>query len=367
MSEKKEVKPTNERFIAVDSGKFDTKVAILSNDMKRALRFSFRTMIDNGNFKDDAIEANTFIAEVDGKVYKMGNGASREATLETTKKSEIHRVTTLAAIALIVNDGDKVNVCIGCPVKEYEVVDKRLDYLNYIVPTGDYSIKIKTKNETEPKVKNFSVVYSVVYPELAGVLYLDMERFAEKTVGIFDLGGGTGLGCIFDNFEPERKTSFSCELGGNVLVNGLSQQLSAEFSRCSPDYIRRVLSLPYEKRKLVPINGTPESIEDVGIRSQEMIDEYLLNYVHDIKRQSDAKHWPIDYMDLVFVGGTSKVVSREIKKVFGENVYIPKDTKYTNALGFLRRLCAKKLGIIISIDAEEQSNSIMQGSNGIVA
>ena len=364
MSEKKEKVSTNERFIAVDSGKFKTKVAVLSDDGKSALKFGFRTMIDNGNFLDDAIEANTFIAEVDGKVYKVGNGASREAYLETTKKSEIHRVTTLAAIALAVNDGDKVNVCIGCPVKEYEVVEKRIDYLNYIVPQGDYEIKVKTKNEMEPKVKHFTVVYNVVYPELAGVLYLDMERFSGKSVGIYDIGGGTALGSMFDNFEIVRKTSFSCELGGNVLVNGLSQQLSAEFSRCSPDYVRKVLALPYEQRKLVPCSGSADFIEDVGVRSQAMIDEYLLNYVHDIKRQSDAKQWPLDYMDKVFVGGTSKIVEHEIKQVFGDNIYIPLDSEFANALGFLRRLCAKKLGVLISVEDCKKTTSVMQGSNG---
>ena len=105
LKERKEI-PTNERFISVDSGKFRTKVALLSQDGENVLRFGFRTMIDNGNFEDDAIEANTFIADIGGKVYKIGNGASREAFLETTKKSEIHKITTLAAIGLIANDGD---------------------------------------------------------------------------------------------------------------------------------------------------------------------------------------------------------------------------------------------------------------------
>lgn len=357
----------NQRFIAVDSGKFKTKVALLSKNRDKALTFGFRTMIESGNFADDAIEANTFIAEFGGKTYKIGNGASKEAELETSKKSEIHKITTLAAIALVVNDGDEVNVAIGCPVKEYEVVEKRNEYRDYILPPGEVKIKIKTKNETEPKEKHFFINYTVVYPESSGILYLDMERFAEKEVGIIDIGGGTGLGSMFDNFEIVRKTSFTCELGGNVLVNGLSQLLSAEFSRCNPDYVRKLIALPHEQRKLVPINGDKDFIEEVGIRSKEIIDDYLLDYVKQIRRQCDSKQWPLDYIDLVGVGGTCHVLSREMKQVFGENIYIPKTPEYTNALGFLRRLCAKRLGIIIPIDCEEKTKDMMQGSNALAS
>ena len=366
MSEKKETNiKENERFISVDSGKFKTKVALLSNDRKHVLKFGFRTMIDEGNFDDDAIEASTFIAEVNGKTYKMGNGASREAILETTKMSEIHKVTTLAAIALVVNDGDVVNVCIGCPVKEYAVVKKRIEYRDYILPKGPVTIKVKTKNETSPKEKTFTIAYSVVYPELAGVLYLDMERFSKKSVGIVDIGGGTGLGCIFNDFEIDAKYAFSSELGGNILSAGLSQKLSSEFSRCTTDYVRKLLTLPHSERKLVPKNGSPEQIEIIGKRSQEIIDDYLENHIREIRRQIDVSHWPVDYLDLVFVGGTSGLLSNELKNVFGQNIYIPENPEYVNAIGFLRRLCATKAGIIIPVDFIENAIGTIQGSNAI--
>lgn len=362
MAEKKEILK-NERFMAVDSGKFKTKVAILGKD-DTALNFGFRTMISNGNFEDDAIEANTFIAEVDGKVYKIGSGASKEAALETSKMSEIHKVTTLAAIALSVNDGDIVNIAIGCPVKEYNVVEKRNAYRDYILPKGEVTVKLKTKNEVEPKAKTFTIGYTVVYPESSGVLYLDMQRFSNKEVGIIDIGGGTALGSIYDNIEIVAKSCFDSEFGGNVLAEGLSQVLSAEFSRCSVDYVKKLLTLKPEERMLVPTNGSKEHIEEVKRRSKEIIDEFLYDFTLNIKRQCDAKHWSLDYMDLVCVGRTSAILQNEIKKVFGENIYFPENIEYANALGFLRRLCAKKAGILISVESKENKNMI-QGSNSI--
>ena len=126
----KNVISSKDKYLAIDCGKFGTKMAIYNPETDTVLKFTFRTMLDNGNFDDDALERNTFIAEYDGKVYKIGNGATREAALETSKMSEIHKVTTLCAIALVANNGDNVHIAIGCPIKDYEIVDKRNEYNN---------------------------------------------------------------------------------------------------------------------------------------------------------------------------------------------------------------------------------------------
>lgn len=340
-----------ERYIAVDCGKFETKLAVYDKEKDKFSKFKIRTMLDKGNFLDDALERNTFIAEYEGKVYKIGNGATREAALETTKKSEIHKVTTLCAIALVANDGDNVHVAIGCPIKDYEVVEKRIEYKNYILPEGPVTIKLKTKSDNDPVEKTFNIVSRYVYPESAGVLYLDMKRYAEKNCGIVDIGGLNTNGTQFEDFEPLHKYSFTNEFGGNNLVAGLSQELTSEFGmRCSEDYVRKVIRLPLEQRKLVPNNGD-KNIEE---RSKKIIDEYMLNYVKDIKRSCDAKNWSLRFMDLTFIGGTTKILQNEIFQVFGENIYIPNNPEYANAIGFLRRLCAKELGLTISIEEEEK-------------
>ena len=346
-------KKSTDRYIAVDCGKFGTKVAIYNSETNHISKFQFRTMMDNGNFLDDALERNTFIAEYDGKTYKVGNGATKEATLETTKTSEIHKVATLCAIALLVNDGDNVHVAIGCPVKVFEVVEKRIEYKDFILPQGEVTIKLKIKSDAEPITKTFNIIPTsrFVYPETAGVLYLDMKKYADNTCGIIDIGGLNSNGCQYEDFEILHKYSFTNEFGGNNLVSGLSQDLTSAFgARCSEDYIRKLIRLPLDQRKLVPNNGNAEIQE----KSKNIITEYMIDYVKDIKRSCDAKNWPLEYMDLTFVGGTTKILENEIKKVFGENIYIPQNPEYANVLGFLRRLCAKELGITIEINKEEK-------------
>ena len=338
-----------DRYLAVDCGKFGTKLAVYNQKTDKILKLQFRTMLDKGNFLDDALERNTFIAEYEGKVYKIGNGATREATLETTKMSEIHKISTLCAIAIAVQDGDDVHVAIGCPIKDYEVVEKRVEYKDYILPEGKVTIKIKTKSDKEPETKTFNIVSRYVYPESAGVLYLDMKRYAEKTCGIIDIGGLNTNGTQYDDFEPSHKYSFTNEFGGSNLVSGLSQELTSEFkTRCSEDYVRRVIRLPLENRKLVPNRPNPE----IEAKSAEIINDYMLNYVKEIKRSCDAKNWPLDFLDLTFIGGTTRILENEIKQVFGDKIFIPNNSEYANVVGFLRRLCAKELGITISIEDE---------------
>jgi len=112
-----------------------------------------------------------------------------------------------------------------------------------------------------------------------------------------------------------------------------------------------VLLLPPDKRMLVPKTPNP----DIEKRSKEYITDYLINYVKDIKKYCDAKHWSLDYMDLAFVGGTSKIIQNEIKTVFGNNVYFPPNSEYTNVFGFLRRMCAKKLALIIPETTDDKT------------
>ena len=62
-----------ERFVAIDSGKYATKVAVYDNKTNTVKMFKFRTKISDGHFADDALEKNTVVMEHDGKIYKVMN------------------------------------------------------------------------------------------------------------------------------------------------------------------------------------------------------------------------------------------------------------------------------------------------------
>lgn len=344
-----------ERFIAVDSGKYATKVAVYDKEKESVKMFKLRTKIGAGNFKDDALEASTIIAEYNGKVYKVGNGALQEAELNTSKASEVHKICTLAAIAMCTssNEVDEVHAAIGIPVKEWENVEKRLEYKNYILPDEEVCIKVMTKSGLDPVEKRFRIVSKHVYPESQGALFLKhVVPFNSGSVAVMDLGN-LNINCTcWNNRELDRQYSLTDELGGNILISGLSQELSAAFSRCDENYVAKVLRLPKNERMLKPNRPNPEIEEE----SKKMINEYLLNHVKMIKRKCDAKRWSLDFMELVFIGGTSSLLKDEIHEIFGEEAYIPEHPEYANVAGFLRVMCAKLLDIVIPIpevDGEE--------------
>ena len=337
-----------ERYISVDSGKFATKLGVYNPQKEDTKTFQFCTKIGDGSFEDDSLERNTMIVEIDGNTYKIGNGATTQAELETSKQSEIHKICTLTAIAMCTSkdEVDDVHIAIGIPVKEWEVVQKRNEYKAYMLPEGEITVLIKTKAEEEPVKKTFRIVSRYAFPESMGALYLDrMAEYSDSTVAVIDIGNLNVNGTVWNSLEIDKDYSLTDELGGNILINGLSQELSAEFGRCDEKYVTKVLMQPIEDRKLKPNRPNP----DVEKRSKEMIDKYLIEHVKLIRRRCDAKHWSLDFMKLMFIGGTSRLLKNEIIQVFGDEVYIPERAEYANVIGFLRLLCAKTLNIVIPL------------------
>lgn len=337
-----------ERFIAVDSGKFATKVACYDKTLDETKIFRFRTRTGEGSFEDDALENNTYIVEIDGKTYKVGNGAKREAELNTSKASEEHKICTLTAIAMLVGDKvDDVNVAIGIPVKEWEIVEKRNEYKNYILPEGEITVLLKTGSDTPPQKKTFRIKNRYVFPESIGPLYLDnMEDYMDNTAAVIDIGN-LNINCtLWNNFELDKEYSLTGELGGNILISGLATELSAEFGRVNETLVAKKLLLPKEERFLIPTNNKNS---DIPQRSKQVIDRYMLEHTRKIRRCCDSKQWSLDFMKLIFIGGTSEVLRNEIYEIFGENVYIPEHPEYANVLGFLRLLGAKTLNELIPL------------------
>lgn len=337
-----------ERFIAIDSGKYATKIATYDDKEDKVVVGKFRTKISPGNFLDDALETSTVIAEYDGKIFKIGNGALQEAELNTSKASEIHKISVLTAIAMNVSDNevDDVHAAIGIPVKEWENVEKRNEYKHYILPDEMVEMKIMLKSETEPITKRFRIVSKHVYPESQGALFLkSVAPYSNDTVGVIDIGNLNINGTCWTMRELDRQYSLTDELGGNILISGLSQELSAAFSRCDENYVAKVLKQPKDKRMLVPNRPNPE----IESSSKALIDEYLINHIKQIKRRCDSKHWSLDFMTLVFIGGTSDLLVNEIKSVFGDDVIIPNKPEYANVAGFLRVMCSKILNKVIEL------------------
>lgn len=152
--------------------------------------------------------------EYNGVTYKIGNGATREATQETSKQDEIHRLCAIAAVALCCSSKEKdtVHAAIGMPVNEWENVGKRMDFKDYIFPNGEIHVRMKVAPDAPILDKVFTIDSTHVYPETQGALFIGDDISLEK-VGVIDLGHKNNNCTIWEQAELLHKYSVTGNLG----------------------------------------------------------------------------------------------------------------------------------------------------------
>lgn len=358
-----------QRWISVDSGKFRTKVAEYNTVRKNARSCHFRTKIGPGDFRDDSLEKNTIIVEIDGATYKIGNGAlGKEAELETTKQTDIHKIATLAAIAVMCsqNETDEVSVAIGLPAMNWADVGERENYKQYMLEDKEYCIKIKKSSDSPIVEKKFKIKNKYAFPESIGALFADdaPEITEDTMVGVLDIGNLNINATVWQNVELQKEDSFTGEQGGKLLIQSLSQELYQKLGiRCNEKVVGAAI---YGKepgdRYLIP-SGTmsEEQRQHIKETSNQIINESMYNFVREIKAMLDAQKWAIEFMPIIVIGGTGKVLEHELKKVFGD-IYVIKNACDVNAMGFLNMMCAKKAELGIDIFAEDEAEEIEAAS-----
>lgn len=329
-----------ERFISVDAGKFATKSVEYDLTNNKIIKSSFRTKLCDGDMRDDALESGTILVNLNGKTYKIGNGArGNGAELTTTKMADIHKICMLSAIAQFASSDeiDTINCAIGLPASEWANVSKREDYKAFMFSDEEVVIQIRTDNSMNITEKRFRFGKTFVFPESIGALYMNDSPSIDQNsyVGVIDLGNLNLNATLWQGVELLVDDSITDELGGNILTRGLAAELSSQFSRVNEAMVTNILSQPSEYRFL------SNNSEDIKNESAKVIKRYLLDHARAIKRDCDSKKWPLDYMTLICIGGTSVVLSEELKEVFGDNITILENSYYCNALGFLRIMCAK--------------------------
>ncbi len=347
-----------ERFIAIDSGKFATKFAEYDKENDTVRKFQIRTKVSEGDFRDDAIEKDTYIVEIDGVQYKVGNGArGTGAELTTDKKTDTHRICVLTVLAMMASSKghDTINVAIGLPANEWANVSKRMDFKEYILPEGEVSIKIKKNSQSDVVTKTFTIGRKYVYPESIGALFSDeMYNIIKPTsiTGVIDIGNLNLNATYWQGTELIKDKSITADLGGALLIQELSQELSSHITPTEELIAANVLK---SKDKVLPMEYglTKEQAE----ASREVIKRVLLNHAKDVKRQCYSRKWSLDLMKVIAIGGTSKDIEKELKEVFSNILVLP-NPEYCNVLGFLRIMCSQDPSVSKEIAISDKSKEI---------
>ena len=340
-----------ERYIAVDSGKFATKVAEYNAAKKSVRSFSIRTAVSEGDFRDDAIEENTVIVKIGDKVHKVGNGARGQgAPLDTDKKSEMHRICVLTALATLAsaNEKDVINVAVGLPASEWASVSKREDFKAFILPEGEVTVEIKKDSKSDVLKKTFTIKNRFVFPESYGALAQDgvVETLTPTTItGVLDIGNLNLNATLWQGKEPLLDYSATAELGGAILIQKLSQDISTSITPCNELITANILK---SSDRALPRG--PKVTEDMVNESRNLIKKVLREHAAQVKSVCRTKGWSLDVTKIVAIGGTSKDLKEELEEVFGDITVLP-NAQYCNVLGYLRMMCAKEevLGELIDI------------------
>ena len=330
-------------YIAADAGKYNTKMNAYDPAAGKQVLTKFRTKMSEGTFEDDMYERGTIIVQVDdGEVFKVGRDGKDEPQLETSKKSEIHRVCTMAAAAMACENfgytETDADIVIGIPLQVCNIPKERLDYKKYMLGEPGVQHKVRLKTDCNGPVREYRITFGkeLVYPEGIGVLYEYPSKLGGPT-GIMDIGNLNTNNLYCDAFMINNEGCYTNEMGGKVLIAGLASTLTAELgARVDENMVASTLLRPYDQRYLHSTRGNHEVEE----KSRKIIDRYMLEHVNAIRQRCDTKHWPLEFMDIVCMGGTAKLLRKEICEVFGKETFIPDAPEYVNVRGFLKKMCA---------------------------
>lgn len=336
--------------IAVDCGKYETKTCFYSEENGQG-KFKFRTKLSPGIYEDDMIKRGTVVIQVDdGDICLYGYGAQVEPAMQTSKKTDTHKVCTLASIAMALGEGTHtdVSVAIGVPLDISANAAERMSYKEFILGKEGEKHTVRWKRDSESPIvtTTFTIGRRFVYPEGCGALWLFPEK-CEGSTAIIDIGNLNTNNIYAEALAPDDAMCFTGELGGKILISGLAQALEADLgSRVAESMVANALSKPRGHRFLVSAHGD----KTVESRSAEIIADYTRQHVRMLRQQCDIHHWPLDFANVVCVGGTTRLLLEELEAEFGSTVYIPEEQEHANAKGFLRRMCAT-----LGVDTEENS------------
>ena len=297
-------------IISIDSGKYATKA------MSQSKRIYFPTRISSNPAIDPA--GNTFHLEYKGSTYLIGEQAELQS-FDISKAETVHKLSAFAAITQLIEFDYHVQLALGCPMNIYKNKQLREEYKVYM--QDDQRIRILVNGTSY----SFFIDNILILPESAGVVYLYPSLFKAKRVSVIDLGGLNMNFCIYDNYIPQLSSMFTLNLGGNELQTDILNTLNTEYG-----IVLTSLDIPY-----IISQGGLKLKGKIDNDSILLLNSLLDNYLHQIIQETMKNGYNLDTMDVVFIGGTSKLLEAKIRQ-FVTHSFIPDNAEWVNAEGFYK-------------------------------
>ena len=320
-----------ERVLVVDCGKLETKV-IVRNPDGSVVKRKFPTKIAEANeltAVNKGMAKDLHIVEYEGRTYSVGDPEGTTSD-SNSKKDMVHKIVTLAAIAMNVNMSDSVKVAIGCPLSVFMDPELREEYMDYILPKGQVEITV------DGNEKRFYISYRMCLAESLGAMYMFPERFRSSVVGVVDVGG-LNINCsYFNSMKLVADSCFTDKYGMRHILgkvrSRLNQALDVQLKMFEVEHF---------------VNGDYSYVSEAdAARIREIVDAEFEKNLLDIEKACKENSWNMSLCRLIFIGGTSQVLKERIVERYGDRVFIPDGSEYVNAEGFMRGLCMKlRIGV----------------------
>jgi len=311
------------KIMAIDCGKADTKICAFDSATGNVYRDIIPTRVTRATgLLEAALSDHEYKVNISGMDDEI-NGSwivgsiNGETSYSNSKKDKFHKILTLTAIARMTNNGDDVILSIGCPLTLFDMDEQKEEYFDYIVPNGRVDITVNGKRH----FFNVDKKKCLVFPESFGAAFTCKE-ILKGNVGIVDIGG---LNINASYFTAGRLNSDLCKtekLGYTALISRLKSRINAVCdTNFNDDQVRVYLDE----------GQVPNSKE-----ATREIDYVLSEYFERIEKS--LKEWDLDNISLIFIGGTTNIIRKQIEKRFGKRAIIPEDANFVNAKGFLKAM-----------------------------
>ena len=261
-------------------------------------------------------------------------------------------MTALASVAST-KEKDEFYVAVLLPAKSWAKVSEREDFREFILPSGEVTVKIKAKGDSPVLTKTFVIKKKYVFPESMGALFMDetIENVSPTSVmGVLDIGNLNLNNTLWQGTDLVQDKSSTADLGGSILIQEIAQEISTNVTTCDEMIAAIILKtgeLPYG------MNATKEQEEEI----LKIVAKVKRQHAEKVKRICHSRNWSLELMNLVAIGGTSKDIEPELKEAFGKNLVVLENTEYVNVLGALRMMCSRELDTVINISKTEKKTS----------
>jgi hypothetical protein len=303
-------------IIAVDSGKHSTKAVTRDPVTKELNKIMFRTKMDETE-EDLANDRKSCVVTYDEKKYLIGESAET-VDYEKSKAKDVHKIAVYTAIAkLLPKDEKTVILAIGCPLSIFKNVEERKKYEEYFM--GEKDIKLVLNKE---KVE-FTIDKVIVCPESCGIIYSNNKLYSNKMVGVIDIGGLNTNCCVYNNLSPIRSTMLTTNHGANIMTNDLKQEINSRFPEANIQ--------DWQMESIIKEGFIKSHREE----SAKLIENFFNKHVQVILDECKRKAWDLENIDLVFIGGGSKLLKRDIIKSTSQGTVISDNAEWDNVSGFL--------------------------------